>query len=78
MMLALSELLCYAAIAVGLDRKYRRDARKSGECTRKWLLKRQDFTHCIQRSNIIKNLYSQFAWCTLYAYYMNKVKYNKK
>jgi hypothetical protein len=27
-MLAVSELLCYAAIAVVLDRKYRRNARK--------------------------------------------------
>jgi hypothetical protein len=33
MMLALSELLCYAAIAVVLDRKYRRNARKSREWT---------------------------------------------
>jgi len=32
-MLALSELLCYAAIAVVLDRKYRRNASKSGEWT---------------------------------------------
>jgi CRISPR/Cas system CSM-associated protein Csm4 (group 5 of RAMP superfamily) len=45
MVLALSELLCYAAIAVVLDRKYRRNARKSKEWTKKWLLKRQDFFH---------------------------------
>ena len=39
MMLALSELLCYAAIAVVLDRKYRRNARKSRpKWTKKWLL----------------------------------------
>ena len=31
MVLALSELLCYAAIAVVLDRKYRRNARKSDQ-----------------------------------------------
>ena len=44
-MLALRELLCYAATAVVLGRKYRRNARKSREWTRKWLLKRQDFSH---------------------------------
>ena len=44
-MLALSELLCYVAIAVLLDRKYRRNATKSREWTKKWLLKRQDFSH---------------------------------
>ena len=44
MMLALSELLCYAAIAVVLDRKYRRNARKIREWTKKWLLKRQLLT----------------------------------
>jgi hypothetical protein len=32
-MLALSELLYYAAIAVVLDRKYRRNARKSSHAT---------------------------------------------
>jgi hypothetical protein len=52
MMLALSELLCYAAIAVVLDRKYRRDARKSRGWTKKWLLKRQDFSHV----NLLKEL----------------------
>jgi len=45
MMLALSELVCYAAIAVVLDRKYRWNARKSREWTKKWLLKWQDFSH---------------------------------
>jgi len=39
MMLSLSELLCYAAIAVVLDRKYRQNARKIREWTKKWLLK---------------------------------------
>jgi len=51
-MSALSELLCYAAIAVVLDRKYRRNARKSREWTTKWLLKRQDFSHI----NLLKEL----------------------
>jgi len=51
-MLAVSELLCYTAITVGLDRKYRRNARKSGECTKKWLLKRQFFSHV----NLLKEL----------------------
>ena len=44
-MLALSELLCYVAIAVLLDRKYRRNATKSREWIKKWLLKRQDLSH---------------------------------
>jgi len=52
MMLAVSELLCYAAIAAGLDRKYRRNARKSREWTKKCLLKRQDFSHV----NLLKEL----------------------
>jgi len=47
MKLALSELLCYAAIAVVLDRKYRRNARKRREWTKQWLLKGQDFSHVI-------------------------------
>ena len=51
-MLDLSELLCYAAIAVGLDRKYRRNASKSREWTKKWLLKRQDFSNV----NLLKEL----------------------
>jgi len=51
-MLAVSELLCYAAIAVVLDRKYRRNAKKSSEWTKKWLLKRQDFSHV----NLLKEL----------------------
>ena len=51
-MLAVSELLCYAAIAVVLDRKYRRNARKSREWTKKWLLKRQEFSH----GNLLKEL----------------------
>ena len=51
-MLALSELLCYAAIAVALDRKYRRNAKKSREWTNKCLLKRQDFSHV----NLLKEL----------------------
>ena len=37
MNLALGELLCYAAIAVILDRKYRRNARKCREWTIQWL-----------------------------------------
>jgi hypothetical protein len=44
-MLALNELLCYAAIAVVLGRKYRRNARKSREWIKKWLLKRHYFSH---------------------------------
>ena len=52
MMLAVSELLCYAAIAVVLDRKYRRNARKSRQWTEKWLLKRQGFSHV----NLLKEL----------------------
>ena len=52
MMLAINELLCYAAIAVVLDRKYRRNARKSREWTKKWLLKWQDFSHV----NLLKEL----------------------
>ena len=52
MMLALSELLCYAAIPVVLDRKYRRNARKSREWNKKLLLKRQDFSHV----NLLKEL----------------------
>ena len=51
-MLAVSELLCYAAIAVVLDRKYRRNARKSGEWTKKWVIKLQDFSHV----NLLKEL----------------------
>ena len=35
----------WTVIAVVLDRKYRRNARKSREWTKKWLLKRQDFSH---------------------------------
>jgi hypothetical protein len=35
-MLALSEPLCYAAIAVVLDRKYRRNSRKSSDATWCW------------------------------------------
>ena len=50
--LAVSELLCYAAIAVALDRKYKRIARKSRKATKKWLLKRQDFSHV----NLLKEL----------------------
>jgi len=45
MKLALGELLCHAAIAVGLDRKYRWNARKRREWRKQWLLKRQDFSH---------------------------------
>jgi len=45
MTLALSELLCCAAIAVVLDRKYRRNAQKSREWTKKWLSKQQHFSH---------------------------------
>jgi len=45
MTLALSELLCCAGIAVVLDRRYRRNARKSREWTKKWLSKRQHFSH---------------------------------
>ena len=52
MMLALSELLCYAAIPVVLHRKYRRNARKSREWNKKLLLKRQDFSHV----NLLKEL----------------------
>ena len=52
MMLAISQLLCYAAIAVVLDRKYRRNARKSREWSKKWLLKRPDFSHV----NLLKEL----------------------
>jgi hypothetical protein len=52
MMLALSELLCYAAIAVVLGRKYRRNARKSTQWTKKWLLKDGDFSHV----NLLKEL----------------------
>jgi len=52
MMLALSELLCYAAIAVVLDRKCRRNARKIREWTKNCLLKRQDFSHV----NLLKEL----------------------
>ena len=51
-MLALSELLCYAAIAVVLDRKYRGNARKNRDWAKKWLLKRQDFSHV----NLLKEL----------------------
>jgi hypothetical protein len=51
-MLAVGELLCYAVIAVVLDRKYRRNARKSREWAKKWLLKRQDFCHV----NLLKEL----------------------
>ena len=43
--LAVSELLCYAAIAVVLDKKCRRNARKIKEWTEKWSLKRQVFSH---------------------------------
>jgi hypothetical protein len=35
-----------------LDRKYRRNARKSREWTKKWLLKRQEFSHI----NLLKEL----------------------
>jgi hypothetical protein len=49
---ALNELLCRAAIAVVLDRKYRRNVRKSREWTKKWLLKRQHFSHI----NLLKEL----------------------
>jgi len=52
MKLALSELLCYAAFAVVLDRKYRRNASKRREWTKQWLLKRQDFSHV----NVLKEL----------------------
>ena len=52
MKLALGELLCYAAIAVDLDRKYRRNARKHREWTKQWLLKRQDSSHV----NLLKEL----------------------
>jgi len=52
MMLAVSELLCYAAVAVVLDRKYRRNASKSREWTKKWLLERQEFSHV----NLLKEL----------------------
>jgi len=44
MKLALSELLRYAAFAVVLDRKYRRNARKRSEWTKQWLLKRQELS----------------------------------
>jgi hypothetical protein len=44
-MLAVSELLCCAAIAAVLDRKYRRNARKSRQWTKKWLLKRRGYSH---------------------------------
>jgi len=52
MKLALGELLCYAAFAVVLDRKYRRNARKRREWTNQWLLKRQNFSHV----NLLKEL----------------------
>ena len=52
MKLALGELLCYAAIAVVLDTKYRRNARKRREWTKQWLLKRHDFSHV----NLLKEL----------------------
>jgi hypothetical protein len=52
MALAVSVLLCCAAVAVVLDREYRRNARKSREWTKKWLLKRQDFSHV----NLLKEL----------------------
>ena len=51
-MLALNELLCYAVIAVVLDRKYTRNARKSREWTKKWLLRGQEFSHV----NFLKEL----------------------
>ena len=43
-MLAPSELLCYAAIEVVLDRKYRRNARKNTQWTNKCLLKDRFFS----------------------------------
>jgi len=49
---ALSELLCCAGIAVVLDRKYRRNAMKSREWTKKCLSKRQHFSHV----NLLKEL----------------------
>ena len=52
MMLALSELLCSAAVTVVSDRKYRWNARKSTEWTKKWLLQQQDFSHI----NLLKEL----------------------
>ena len=52
MMLAVSELLCYATIAVVLDRKYRRNARKSRQWTKKWLLKDSFFSQV----NLLKEL----------------------
>ena len=52
MTLALSELLCCAAITVVLELKYRRNARKSREWTKKWLSKRQHFSHV----NLLKEL----------------------
>jgi hypothetical protein len=52
MTLAFSELLCCAAIEVVLDWKYRRSARKSWEWTKKWLSKRQHFSHI----NLLKEL----------------------
>jgi hypothetical protein len=52
MKLAVSELLCCAAIVVVLDRKYRRNARKSRGWTKKWLSKRQHFSHV----NLLKEL----------------------
>ena len=51
-MLALSELLCYTAIAVVFGRKYRRNVRKIRDWAKKWLLKRQDFSHV----NLLKEL----------------------
>jgi len=39
MMLAVSELLCYAAITVVLDGKYRRNARKSRQWTQEVVVK---------------------------------------
>jgi hypothetical protein len=44
--------LCCAAIAVVLDRKCRRNARKSREWTKNWLSKRQHFSH----ANLLKEL----------------------
>jgi hypothetical protein len=52
MTLALIELLCCAAIAVVLDRRCRIYARKSREWTKKWLSKRQIFSHV----NLLKEL----------------------
>ena len=52
MMLALRTVV-YAATAVVLDRKYRRNARKSRQWTKKWLLKRKVFFFHV---NILKEL----------------------